>query len=281
MGRTKGSRNKKTIKILDFCMTKIKELPYQVTLRYLYYQCVQNGLIAKKKKNYDAFGSLLSRARKEFWQGWHPAILVDEARQYAFHGELGYSMPYVELDVVKHQSHYLQVWFEAQAMYQQFLRYVFQPYRISIIPFKGQATIKPKWDLAKKLERIYQKYEKPIVILYFGDYDKYGIEIPENALKDIRKWCNVPFEFERVGLNFSHVQKYSLPQQPDKPNSYQWEALTDPQAKELITEAIEKYLKPIPPEAVELESELEEDIEKLILDTLHEKQDELDDIMKQ
>jgi len=61
--------------------------------------------------------------------------------------------------------------------------------------------------------------------LYFGDYDSKGLEISNNALKDIQAWCNVSFQFIRCGINKEHIHTFQLPEQPDKPGAYQWEAL--------------------------------------------------------
>jgi len=266
-------------------MDEIQSVPYKVSGRWVFYQLVQKGLLSKSVNDYQRLRYILSQARKGFYRDpkgrqWNPEILEDSIRECSFHGELGFSSPYIELDIVKHQSYYVQVWFEAQAMFQQFVSYAFQPFRVSLIPFRGDSGIPQKWKIAKKLEKIHKKYGKPIKVLYFGDYDKKGLQIPRSALKDIKSWCNVPFDFERIGLSLQQAKKFNIPENPEKPNQYQWEALSDSQAKQLITEALERYLKPIPSEALELEQGLENDITEFINDTLLEKQSELDKIMR-
>jgi len=80
------------------------------------------------------------------------------------------------------------------------------------------------------------------VILYFGDLDPKGLTIPENAIKDIRKWCTADFDFYRAGLNPGDEHRYSIQENPDRPGTFQWEALDDSTAKELITRTIKKFL---------------------------------------
>jgi len=82
----------------------------------------------------------------------------------------------------------------------------------------------------------------PIIILYFGDWDPGGQVIPETSVADIRRWCAVDFEFTRVGLNDGDADKYNLPESIDRPGTYQWEALGDADAGEMITGAVAQYV---------------------------------------
>ena len=95
----------------------------------------------------------------------------------------------------------------------------------------------------RRAEQVAEKYGKPIQILYFGDYDKKGLQIFNSALKDIRLWCNVKFNVERVGLTLEQAQSLNIPDNPNKPNTYQWEALNDEQAGKLILDAVGRYAK--------------------------------------
>ena len=116
-----------------------------------------------------------------------------------------------------------------------------------------------------KVEQAVERFEKPIAILYFGDYDEKGLEIPFNATRDIEKWCNVDFEFHVMGLTLEQIHKYPLDENPDKPDQYQWEALRDENAGEIITNALEKFINFDIVEEVRKESrDKEEEIMKKI-----------------
>jgi len=78
------------------------------------------------------------------------------------------------------------------------------------------------------------KYRKPVKVFYFGDCDDKGEQIASSALVDIRAWAGVDFDFERVGLTLAQARGMGVPENPDKPGEFQWEALTDAQASSLI-----------------------------------------------
>jgi len=224
--------------LLDYAVAKINSVPYPVTARWTFYQLVQAGLVEKKRGN--TFEYLTSRARKEFFNGWHPGLLTDSIRKTHFKGERTVGFSYLE-DSIREQDVYVQLWFEAEAMRGQFEHYT-REYRVSLVPFRGDCSIPMKWELSKKLENIAEKYGLPIQILYFGDYDKKGLQIFDSALKDIRAWCKTDFNVDRVGLTYEQAQTLNIPDNPNNPGSYQWEALNDKQAGQLILNAVEKYV---------------------------------------
>lgn len=257
---------KKIDAMLNYAVAKIRSVPYKVSLRWVYYQCIQQGLARKSRSGLSCFAEQISRERKRFRNGWHPDILADSLRETYFVGHESISID-VSLNTIEFQDYYVQVWFEAQAMYEQFLHYTID-YRISLQPFRGDISIALKWQLAKYLEKIHKEYpEKPIKILYFGDCDKKGSQIPQSALVDIRIWCKAPFDFEFIGLTDTQAKYHNLPENPERPNQYQWESLNDSQAQELILGAVRKYLKPIPQSVLDEENDLEEQL-KDYYDTL-------------
>ena len=194
----------------------------------------------------------MSKARKDFYGEWTPWTLQDDTRPFFNYGR-GYkdinewSKQPIILDKFSNQKYYIELWFEAKAMKSQFEHYTKY---IPLIPFGGDYTISPKWDTAQRIAMAYKKFKKPIVILYFGDCDNKGKQIPDNALKDIRKWAIytdkgkqylAEFDFFYCGLNIEQAKAYNLPTNPDNPNKYQWEALSDKQAQEIITTNIKEY----------------------------------------
>jgi hypothetical protein len=168
-------------------------------------------------------------------------------------------------EIYSKQDNIVMLWFEAQAMQRQF-EYYASPYRVSYAAFKGDPSINFKWNIADYLATLYKRYRKPIVILYFGDYEAdkgsgsraKGLTIPINAFNDIAGWLlgilerdeivsrkdwegdpDSVIRMERIGLNPEHIDEWNLPENPERPGEYQWEALNDEQAGTLITEAIE------------------------------------------
>lgn len=255
-----------TAKMLDYALSRVKSVPYKVSGRWVFYQLVQAGLLSKKDaKRFDA---ILSRARKRFWGGWQPDILRDSVRHCEFNGE-GYVYFDLKLDSIENQEYYVQLWFEAAAMYEQF-EYYTKDYRVSLVPFRGDASIPQKWEIAKKIEAIATKYGKPLIALYFGDYDLKGLKIYEAAVRDIMEWCRVPFAVQRVGLTLEQARELDIPDNPQKPGTYQWEALNDEQAGRLITNALSRYYRKVPSDTIAIEKRLNSRISQFINNTLEE-----------
>ena len=87
-----------------------------------------------------------------------------------------------------------------------------------------------------------------------------GIQIYLAALKDILNWSSISFNVERVGLTLEQAKKLKIPENPLKPNTYQWEALNDEQAGALILKGLEKYQRKVSEQLVNREKDLREKI---------------------
>ncbi len=234
--------------ILDRAYDLVESVPYKVTARWLFYRLLQEAYFKAKEAYKSKFLPLLSKARKCFYKKWTPETLADDTRVAVIRGdgftsEVGFlkavGRASCVLDKWQTQDYYVELWFEAKAMKGQFEHYT---KHITLRPFGGDASIPLKWQIAKELEEKYDQYQTPIVILYFGDLDPKGLQIPISAVKDIREWANVDFEFIRCGLNPGDEVTYNIPENPDKPGTYQWEALSDEAARELITRWTDKYI---------------------------------------
>lgn len=261
--------NLETAYLLDQAMDHINSVPYDVTARWLFYRLLQDGLL-DKKSDYKRLLGYLSKARKGFWGRWTPSTLADDTRAALIRGD-GHETPDQWLEAmisgvvcnVDHwatQSTYVEVWFEASAMASQFDFYV-NP-NISLLAFHGDVSIPEKWRCAQRLRRRYDELNVPIVVLYYGDLDDKGLLIPISAVRDIRNFIaqgyaddgwtmwrekydafDENFEFIRVGLNDDHIQQYGVTENPERPGTYQWEALSDVGAQELIAIAND-YMDP-------------------------------------
>jgi len=234
--------------ILERAFELVESVPYDVTARWLFYRLLQESCYTGKDDYKAKFLPLLSKARKKFYKQWTPETLADDTRVAVIRGD-GWTSEAsflkdvgrasCVLDKWQDQDCYLEIWFEAKAMAGQFKHYTEY---ITLRPFGGDCSISFKWQIAKELEARHDQYKKPVVVLYFGDLDKKGLQIPESAVKDIRQWADIDFEFIRCGLNQGDEVTYNIPENPDKPGTYQWEALSDEAARELIKNWTEKYI---------------------------------------
>jgi hypothetical protein len=235
-------------RILDRAFELVQSVPYQVSARWLFYMLLQEGTYADKDSYKSRFLPLVAKARKAFYKNWRPDTLADDTRRpfergRGFFTERSWAEAVGEvkcnMDMWHTQPYYCEAWFEAKAMSGQFQHYT---EHLTLRPFGGDPSIPYKWTIAKELEKAYRYYRRPIIILYFGDLDPKGLVIPESAARDIQEWCNVPFEFIRAGLNPGDEDRYNIMENPDKPGTYQWEALDDDTARDVITQAVDPYV---------------------------------------
>ena len=246
--------NNKNKYILERCHYHIKSVEYKVSLRWLFYRLAQEGLYKKDFKDASGklisdyknkFTGLFSRVRKGFKFGFYPDIIADETRTIKWRGlgrkneKDGIEKLTFNLDKFVNQDYFVLICFEALAMSSQFEYYT---KHIPLIPFKGDPSIPYKWEIAKTIEYANNNYKKPVVVIYYGDRDDKGEKIFNSAFKDITKWSNVKFEVIHGGLKLQDAIKFNLPKMPGKPNNYQWEALSDEQARKIILRTIKKYV---------------------------------------
>lgn len=252
--------------LLDEAYRQVRSVPYVVPARWVFYRLVQTGWL-RGKGEYKRFLGYLSKARKAFFKSWTPYTLTDDTREALVRGS-GFTDPETWLGAVREmdvnldrwltQPAYVEVWFEAAAMQPQFRHYTNE--NVPLLAFRGDVSIPAKWEAAKRLVQRWRQLRKPVKVLYYGDLDPKGLEIPENARRDIETFAAyvmwqelggtanadkdvwekdytdwlANFDFIRVGLNEDHPDDYGIPENPDRPETYQWEALSDEGAQELI-----------------------------------------------
>lgn len=238
-----------TAEILDIAYELVQSVPYQVSARWLFYRLLQLNKYQTKQDYSNKWLKAVSRARHASYKLWRPDTLADETRE-ALPGGHGFATPSewvhalaeqisCNLEKWSTQEHYVEIWFEARAMIDQFRHYT---EHITLRPMGGQPSIPYKYETAKDLERYSRRYDLPIVILYFGDLDSGGEMIEQVTRDDVQKWCSVDFRFIRCGLNPIHPARYNIPENPEKPGDYQWEALDDAAARDLITTNVAEFV---------------------------------------
>jgi hypothetical protein len=255
--------HQKQAELLDRALILTQSVPYSVTLRWLFYGLWQEGWFSDvkptpkelnaKKVAYNHFKALMSRMRQssdELQERWQ--IELSDDRREPIHKSTWLSSTSEWLDAVSKglncvtekmvgQDYYVMVAFEAEAMQSQF-KYLTQSYGVSLYPFSGHASIPYKKALAEHIEFVTEEFNLPVVILYFGDYDQAGMTIPETAFRHVRKWCDVEFKAYRAGLNQDQIDKYNIEEDPEKPGKFQWEAVREAPAREIVTGALDGIL---------------------------------------
>lgn len=266
--------SREVAELLDRAYGYITSAPYQVTARWVFYRLLQDGTLVEKS-DYKRLLSYLSKARKQFYRRWTPATLADDTRAASVRG-VGFDSGQEWLDALAEQTscnldrwtgqtRYVEIWFEASAMQAQFNHYANE--NVPLLAFHGDVSIPEKWKAARRLVDRWLELQVPVMVLYYGDLDPKGLTIPESARRDVLHFsCRYlyqqkrdeyatdqaffdecmdiwirDFGFERVGLNDDQIDLYGVPENPERPGTYQWEGLDDSAAEILILES-EQYL---------------------------------------
>lgn len=231
-----------TARILDAAMASVQAVPYQVSARRVFYQLLQDGVLTGKS-SYKNFLKQTSVARKRFYNGWAPTTFIDGGREViesaniTDRSKLIETIPYhVNLvgDIYAESDSVPFLLFEAATSDQQFGHFAPWVDRASL---RGDPSVPHKWNIAKRIEGLMEQYDKPVNILYFGDHDPKGLEIPDNAYRDIQAWMDGhhALEMEWCGLTIAQAERYGIPPKPEALEVFEWEALPHDAAGELIT----------------------------------------------
>ncbi len=235
--------------LLNAALEFVEAAPYKVSLRWTFYRLLQSGWL-NSKSDYNIIKNNSSWARMSSWGGWKPDTLSDDTRSV---DEKGYGFTDIQewlrwiperffsyVDRWEKQPNFVVVGFEAAAMSGQFDEYL--PEFVTRVACKGDPSTPFKWDLAELIAQGCQFGDKPATLLYFGDDDEKGYQIPLTMVDDIRECFGVDFEYVRAGLNPGDGARYGIPENPERHGTYQWEALDDNAARKIIGEALESLL---------------------------------------
>jgi hypothetical protein len=222
----------KVLEIAGNIRVRYEEEGMNLTLRQMYYQFVAKGHAPSGQAVYKRIGDVLTDAR---YEGTFPIEgLVDRGRDVTA-GAFTYcdrSVSYAlsrAADTIKwlpegcirtdrwfFQPNHVSVWVEKQA-----LEGIFEPVcnslGVSWFACKGYPSVSALWDWVKAAQSAHKLGGcTKSTVLYFGDHDPDGWEIPRSALRNLNKLLEVrgielQIEFKRIALTMEQVKKYNPP----------------------------------------------------------------------
>lgn len=141
-----------------------------------------------------------------------------------------------------------EVWVEKKALQGIFQRPCMLG-GVALAPCKGYPSLTFLRDAAERFRGMVQAGKTPI-ILYFGDYDPSGEDIPRSIEDNLRKDFGVPVEVRRFALMEEQVLDWGLPPAPAKVGDSRtavWtgigqvelDAVEPKKLQEMVTDAIE------------------------------------------
>lgn len=201
--------------------------PGILTLRALHYQLVGRGM-TNSIRHYKRVVSAMGKAR---WDGEVPfETFSDHDREvlgetYAddtiLEDEIERAKESIELWMTSYygnrwenQEFCPEVWIEKKALQGVFQK-VCENKRVALAPCKGYPSLTFLYDAANRFEDKRRRGFTPI-ILYFGDYDPSGEDIPRSIQENIESMTGYVVEVRRFALMEDQVRSMGLPHAPTK-----------------------------------------------------------------
>lgn len=233
---------------------------FSLTLRQMYYQLVSRGWLENGQKHYKRVGDILTQAR---YNGSFPLDgLVDRGRSVALGdttrcdtdvdeclktaGSWIESLPefLMQTDRWYGQDTYVSVWVEKEALAEIFERTCGQ-LGVGWFACKGYPSVSALYSYLKGCMYACSESEREgsytfnegagwterhsgtasnAVVLYFGDHDPDGWEIPRSCERNLailqrQLGTDIPIEFKRIALNMDQIEEYDPPPFPAKMTS--------------------------------------------------------------
>jgi len=192
-----------------------------LTLRQIYYQMVSKGYIENNISQYTSLCTLLTDARYAGRIPWD--AMEDRTRSY--HDLTGWldaeqfkTATYQRLlrgyrrDLMQSQDCYIEIWVEKDAMSSIFIK-VAEPYTIPVVVNKGFHSTSFLYNYSQRLQNHDNK--RP-VILYFGDFDPSGKDMPRAIEKRLKNDLDVhTLSLKTIALSLQDIETYRLPYKPE------------------------------------------------------------------
>lgn len=181
------------------------------TLRQVYYRLVSLGLIANTSSAYSRLSDLTAEGRRN---GTFPR-LVDRTRSIfedqtwtSPEDAVGYIARVFRMNRTEGQEVSLYIGVEKDGMVQQ-LDHWFGDYGIPILALRGYSS----QSHVDKVRDHALRQDRPAVMIYAGDFDPSGIEIPRDFVQRTGCFSAV----HRIAVNPDDIDRYDLPVALGKP----------------------------------------------------------------
>lgn len=142
----------------------------------------------------------------------------------------------------ENQPYYPEIWIEKKALIGVFERLCSRN-SVLLSPCKGYPSLTFLKDAADRFEDM-QEEGKKVIILYFGDYDASGEDIPRSIKDNLLKDFDVEVEVRRVLLMENHVIEMGLPPAPTKAGDSRgntWTGLGQVELDSVEPKVIQRY----------------------------------------
>lgn len=207
-------------------ITVLEDYFDEITVRQLYYRLVAIGM-TNDLKHYKKVVAAMTDAR---WKGKvRFSAFIDRERSMCGNTDadpveleqkidqgkeqIGAWMRSYNLNRWENQPKYIEVWIEKKALQGVFEQPCYI-HGVGLAPCKGYPSLTFLHDAKDRFNDAIDRDQKP-TILYFGDYDPSGEDIPRSLKKNLaRMGCEI--ELHQIALNQQQITEMDLPSVPAK-----------------------------------------------------------------
>jgi hypothetical protein len=250
---------------------------FVLTLRQLYYQFVQAGVLANMQRNYKRLGSIVNDARLGGLIDWN--AIEDRGRSLRGVGHfkdpaecLRVAVAGYRIDMWARQNYKVEIWIAKEALAGVVERVAVRN-RVDYFSCKGYNSQSEMHVAAMRLKR-YAEAGKTPAIIHLGDHDPSGIDMTRDIRDRLRLFMGEAYaalEMKRIALNMTQIKEHRPPPNPAKvtdsrfetyaqkygEHSWELDALNPRILAALIQKAIDRRRDPIQWEADKIREETE------------------------
>lgn len=233
-----------------------------ITVRQLYYRLVALGLpngqkyykrvvsattSARKDRDID-FDAFIDREREPYGETDISRIGLEDSIDVG-KGQLRAWVKNYHLNAWHFQSNYVEVWIEKKALQGVFENPCLMK-GVGLFACKGYPSLTALYEASKRFHKA-KDQGKTLTIIYFGDHDPSGDDIPRSIVDSLAD-MGIDVELDRRALTKEQVIEFSLPPAPTKQTDSRtasWDGLgqveldaVEPkQLRSMVEEAISEY----------------------------------------
>lgn len=226
MAKTQGQHGK------DWIMTESLRVletygSDSVTLRQLYYRLVSAGM-PNCIQSYKRVVAVMTEARKtgqvpyDAFEDRDRAIIGrTQSQTKMLDNEIESAKQMIKIWMRSHhlerwsnQETYLEVWIEKKAL-QGVLTDIASMEGVGLFACKGYPSLSSLYEASQRFGEA-RDNGKSLVIIYLGDYDPTGEDIPRSIQDSMASQFGLDIDVQRIALMESQVKEYNLPPAPVK-----------------------------------------------------------------
>ena len=222
-------------KYLDAILDVLNTQSGQLTDRQIHYRLVAKGFYANTKSSYNHLTKVVKDARIDGAIPWDrivdsskPMFLQAEeeredytaleqfkcAREKYDSAEETFRNTGFYTSFWRFQPEYVEVWVEKDAL-ARILREITDKYMVSLVVCKGYQSITNEKNRQEYYFRKERHEERKVTIIYFGDYDPRGENIPQVIKRDFSR-LGYTATLDKVALTPEQIRAYQLISAPCK-----------------------------------------------------------------